>query len=174
MRKLACGGILHPALWNLMITDNGNDFSSQLPVRGRLLGLDLGTKTIGLALSDSSRQIATPMQTVKRISFLKDVNKLEDIQSEHSIVGFVLGLPINMNGTEGPRCQATRDFARNLIIHLSVPILLWDERLSTSAADHVLLAADMSRQKRAAVVDKIAAALILQAALDALEHIHSP
>ena len=157
-----------------MITDNGNEFSSQLPTRGRLLGLDLGTKTIGLALSDSSRQIATPMQTIRRISFRKDVAKLEEILSEHLIAGFVLGLPINMNGTEGPRCQSTRDFARNLIIHLSVPILLWDERLSTSAADHVLLAADMSRQKRAAVVDKIAAALILQAALDALEHIHSP
>ena len=174
MRKLACGGILHLALWNLMITDKGNDFSSQLPVRGRLLGLDLGTKTIGLALSDSSRQIATPMQTVKRLSFLKDVNKLEDIQSEHSIVGFVLGLPINMNGTEGPRCQATRDFARNLIIHLSVSILLWDERLSTSAAEHAVLAADMSRKKRAAVVDKIAAALILQAALDALKNLNLP
>ena len=157
-----------------MITDNGNEFSSQLPIRGRLLGLDLGTKTIGLALSDSSRQIATPMQTIRRISFRKDVTKLEEILSEHLIAGFVLGLPINMNGTQGPRCQSTRDFARNLIIHLSVPILLWDERLSTSAADHVLLAADMSRQKRAAVVDKIAAALILQAALDALEHIHSP
>tara|TARA_B100000745_G_scaffold253968_1_gene176323 strand:- start:106 stop:579 length:474 start_codon:yes stop_codon:yes gene_type:complete len=157
-----------------MITDNGNEFSSQLPTRGRLLGLDLGTKTIGLALSDSSRQIATPMQTIRRISFRKDVAKLEEILSEHLIAGFVLGLPINMNGTEGPRCQSTRDFARNLIIHLSVPILLWDERLSTSAADHVLLAADMSRQKRAAVVDKIAAALILQAALDALENIHSP
>ena len=157
-----------------MITDNGNEFSSQLPIRGRLLGLDLGTKTIGLALSDSSRQIATPMQTIRRISFRKDVTKLEEILSEHLIAGFVLGLPINMNGTEGRRCQSTRDFARNLIIHLSVPILLWDERLSTSAADHVLLAADMSRQKRAAVVDKIAAALILQAALDALEHIHSP
>ena len=157
-----------------MITDNGNEFSSQLPTRGRLLGLDLGTKTIGLALSDSSRQIATPMQTIRRISFRKDVAKLEEILSEHLIAGFVLGLPINMNGTEGPRCQSTRDFARNLIIHLSVPILLWDERLSTSAADHVLLAADMSRQKRAAVVDKIAAALILQAALDALKNIHSP
>ena len=157
-----------------MITDNGNEFSSQLPMRGRLLGLDLGTKTIGLALSDSSRQIATPMQTIRRISFRKDVAKLEEILSEHLIAGFVLGLPINMNGTQGPRCQSTRDFARNLIIHLSVPILLWDERLSTSAADHVLLAADMSRQKRAAVVDKIAAALILQAALDALENIHSP
>ena len=157
-----------------MITDNGNEFSSQLPTRGRLLGLDLGTKTIGLALSDSSRQIATPMQTIRRISFRKDVAKLEEILSEHLIAGFVLGLPIIMNGTEGPRCQSTRDFARILIIYLSVPILLWDERISTSAADHVLLAADMSRQKRAAVVDKIAAALILQAALDALENIHSP
>ena len=156
-----------------MITDNGNEFSSQLPMRGRLLGLDLGTKTIGLALSDSSRQIATPMRTIRRTSFLKDVAKLKDILSEHSIAGFVLGLPINMNGTEGPRCQSTRDFARNLLIHLSVPILLWDERLSTSAADHALLAADMSRKKRAAVVDKIAAALILQAALDALENTHS-
>ena len=156
-----------------MITDNGNEFSSQLPMRGRLLGLDLGTKTIGLALSDSSRQIATPMRTIRRTSFLKDVAKLKDILSEHSIAGFVLGLPINMNGTEGPRCQSTRDFARNLLIHLSVPILLWDERLSTSAADHALLAADISRKKRAAVVDKIAAYLILQAALDALENTHS-
>ena len=157
---------LTPHYARLMIFDKIKDFSELLPERGRLLGLDLGTKTIGLALTDANRKIATPMHTIQRLRFSKVANDLKVIIDEQSVVGIVLGFPINMNGSEGPRCQATRDFARNILEQLTLPILLWDERLSTVVATNALLDADLSRQKRAKHVDKIAASVILQTALD--------
>ena len=157
-----------------MIIEDVSGFPTKLPENGRLLGLDLGTKTIGLALSDVSRRIATPMETLQRTKFTKDATQLAELYNEHSIAGLVLGLPINMNGSEGPRCQATRDFARNLVTYLQTPILLWDERLSTAAVNYTLLAADLSRKKRAKVVDKMAAGYILQGVLDALARLNVP
>jgi len=154
-----------------MINEDVNGFLSRLPEKGRLLGLDLGAKTIGLALSDVSRQIATPLETLKRTRFADDADKLSELYDTHSVIGIVLGFPVNMNGTQGPRCQASRDFARNLLSCLQTPILLWDERLSTAAVTHTLLAADLSRNKRAKVIDKMAAGYILQGALDALKHL---
>ena len=156
-----------------MINEDVNGFLSRLPEKGRLLGLDLGAKTIGLALSDVSRQIATPLETLKRTKFAEDAHKLTKLYDKHSVIGIVLGFPVNMNGTEGPRCQASRDFARNLLSCLQAPILLWDERLSTAAVTHTLLAADLSRNKRAKVIDKMAAGYILQGALDALKHVET-
>lgn len=141
-------------------------FSPLLPPDRRLLGLDLGTKTIGLALSDVRRTIASSLETIRRKKFSVDVIKLLDIADKHSISGFVLGLPVNMDGTKGPRAQATRAFARNLNQYSDLPILLWDERLTTQAATRVLIEADSSRKRRAEVVDKMAATLILQGALD--------
>lgn len=154
-----------------MINEDVNGFLSRLPEKGRLLGLDLGAKTIGLALSDVSRQIATPLETLRRTKFAEDADKLAELYDTHSVIGIVLGFPVNMNGTQGPRCQASRDFARNLLSFLQAPILLWDERLSTAAVTHTLLAADLSRNKRAKVIDKMAAGYILQGALDALKHL---
>ena len=155
-----------------MIIEDISDFSTKLPEKGRLLGLDLGAKTIGLALSDVSRRSSTPMTTLQRTKFTKDATQLAELYNEHSIAGLVLGLPVNMNGSEGPRCQASRDFARNLVTYLQTPILLWDERLSTVAVTHTLLAADLSRKKRAKVVDKMAAGYILQGVLDALARLN--
>jgi len=151
-----------------MISDDAAAFAETLTPEGRLLGIDLGTKTVGLALSDRGRSIATPMETLKRGKFTADARTLQAICAEHGIIGIVLGLPINMNGTEGPRAQSTRAFAGNLGRQLSLPILLWDERLSTSAVTRTLIDANMSRKRRAEVVDKIAAGYILQGALDAL------
>ncbi|MDP6952906.1 MAG: Holliday junction resolvase RuvX [Alphaproteobacteria bacterium] len=136
---------------------------------GRLLGLDLGSKMIGLALSDRGRSIASPMETVRRTKFTKDAEQLKAICREHEVAGLVLGLPVNMDGSEGPRAQSTRAFAANLAKPLPLPLLLWDERLSTQAVTRTLLDADMSRRRRAEVVDKMAAAYILQGALDALD-----
>jgi putative Holliday junction resolvase len=135
---------------------------------GRLLGLDLGSKMIGLALSDRGRSIASPMETVRRTKFTKDAEQLKAICREHEVAGLVLGLPVNMDGSEGPRAQSTRAFAANLAKPLPLPLLLWDERLSTQAVTRTLLDADVSRRRRAEVVDKMAAAYILQGALDAL------
>lgn len=133
----------------------------------RLMGLDLGTKTIGLALSDVSRTVATPFDTIRRTKFGKDAETLLAIIDTHGVGGLVLGLPVEMNGGEGPRCQSTRAFAANLLKLRDLPIALWDERLSTAAVTRTLLEADASRAKRAEVVDKLAAAYILQGALDA-------
>ena len=141
-------------------------FARQLEPGCRLIGIDLGTKTIGLALSDVTRTIATPLETIKRVKFTPDIERLLSIADKHAIAGFVLGLPINLDGSEGPRAQATRAFARNLGRLTSRPILLWDERLSTAAAERTLLEADTSRRRRAEVIDKMAAAIILQGALD--------
>ena len=134
----------------------------------RLLGLDLGTQTIGLALSDVEFRIATAMKTLKRTKFRADAAELAKIAAQFQLAGLVIGLPLNMDGSEGPRAQATRAFVRNLGPLLPLPVLLWDERLSTVAAERVLIAADMSRNKRGAVIDAAAAAFILQGALDRL------
>ena len=151
-----------------MITDDIVGFATALAQDGRLLGIDLGTKTIGLALSDIGRAIATPMQTLKRGKFTLDAEILETLCIEHGVVGIVIGLPINMNGTEGPRAQSTRAFAGNLVRKFDLPILLWDERLSTSAVTRAMIDADLSRKRRAEIVDQAAAGFILQGVLDAL------
>jgi len=142
-----------------------------LPAHARLLGLDLGTKTIGLALSDVQRQIATPLETIQRVKFGLDAAALLKVAEKHQIAGLVIGLPLNMDGTEGPRVQSTRAFVRNLAPLTALPIVFWDERMSTLAVTRTLLDADASRAKRAAVVDKMAAAYILQGALDRLERL---
>ncbi|MFJ5370669.1 Holliday junction resolvase RuvX [Bosea sp. CER48] len=142
-----------------------------LPAHARLLGLDLGTKTIGLALSDVQRQIATPLETIQRVKFGLDAAVLLKVAEKHQIAGLVIGLPLNMDGTEGPRVQSTRAFVRNLAPLTALPIVFWDERMSTLAVTRTLLDADASRAKRAAVVDKMAAAYILQGALDRLERL---
>lgn len=142
-----------------------------LPEHARLLGLDLGTKTIGLALSDVERRIATPLETIRRVKFGLDATALLKVAGQHAIAGLVIGLPINMDGTEGPRAQSTRAFVRNLLPLTSLPIVFWDERMSTMAVTRTLLDADASRAKRAAVVDKMAAAYILQGALDRLDRL---
>ncbi|WP_029061444.1 Holliday junction resolvase RuvX [Labrenzia sp. DG1229] len=144
------------------------NFLAALTVNTRLIGLDLGTKTIGLALSDLGRGIASPMETIRRKKFTIDAERLLAICAEQDVGGIVLGLPLNMDGTEGPRAQATRAFARNLAQKTELPITFWDERLSTAAVTRTLLEADSSRAKRAEVVDKMAAAYILQGFLDRL------
>jgi putative Holliday junction resolvase len=145
-----------------------------LPARAALLGLDLGTKTIGLALSDPERRIATPLETIRRPKFTADATELLAIASRLNISGLVVGLPLNMDGSEGPRAQATRAFAKNLSAKTEMPIAFWDERLSTAAVTRTLLEADASRQRRAEVVDKMAAAYILQGALDRLAKLKPP
>jgi putative pre-16S rRNA nuclease len=144
------------------------DVAVHLPVRGALIGLDLGTKTIGVAASDPQRKLATGVETIARKGFTADARRVLTLAAERSAVGFVLGLPINMDGSEGPRAQSTRAFARNLGKLSELPIALWDERLSTAAVERELIAADVSRAKRAAVIDQHAAAFILQGALDRL------
>ncbi len=145
-----------------------SEAAPHLPSRGVLIGIDLGTKTIGVAVSDADRRIAVGIETIARKSFKSDAARLLRLANERRAVGFVLGLPINMDGTEGPRAQSTRAFARNLAPLTQHPILLWDERLSTVAVERQLIAADAGRNKRAAVVDQHAAAFILQGALDRL------
>ncbi len=136
--------------------------------RGGLIGLDLGTKTIGVAASDPDRKLAAGVETIARKTFTADAGRILALASERRAVGFVLGLPLNMDGSEGPRAQSTRSFARNLAKLTALPIALWDERLSTVAVERELIAADASRAKRAAVIDQHAAAFILQGALDRL------
>jgi putative pre-16S rRNA nuclease len=138
------------------------------PPRGALIGLDLGSKTIGIAVSDPERRLAAGVETIARKSFTADAKRLLALAAERQAVGFVLGLPVNMDGSEGPRAQSTRAFARNLAKLTDLPIALWDERLSTAAVERALIAADVSRKKRAAVIDQHAAAYILQGALDRL------
>jgi putative Holliday junction resolvase len=143
------------------------DLKAALGRHQRLMGLDLGTKTIGLALSDVTRTVATPLSTIARTKFTKDAAALFEIVDANDVGGLVLGLPISMDGTEGPRCQSTRQFAANLLALRDLPLAFWDERLSTAAVTRTLLEADASRRRRAEVVDKMAAAYILQGALDA-------
>ncbi len=143
------------------------------PPRGALLGLDLGSKTIGVASSDPDRKLAAGVETIARKNFTADAHRLLALAAERTAVGLVLGLPINMDGSEGPRAQSTRAFARNLAKLTELPIALWDERLSTAAVERELIAADVSRAKRAAVIDQHAAAYILQGALDRLANLAS-
>ena len=142
--------------------------ASLWPDRGPLIGLDLGTKTIGVAVSDPDRRLATGVETIRRKTFTADAARLLALATERKVVGFVLGLPINMDGSEGPRAQSTRAFARNLSRLTELAIGLWDERLSTAAVERELIAADASRAKRAQVIDEHAAIFILQGALDRL------
>ena len=139
-----------------------------LPERGALIGLDLGAKTIGVAASDPERRLAAGVETIARKAFSTDAARLLALAAERRAAGFVLGLPLNMDGTEGPRAQSARAFARNLAQRTDLPIGLWDERLSTAAVERELIAADASRKKRKAVIDQHAAAFILQGALDRL------
>lgn len=144
-------------------------FARAMPAGARLMGLDLGTKTLGLALSDVTRTIASGLTTLSRTKFSADVRQLLELAGRHDVGGFVIGLPLNLDGSGGPRAQATRAFARNLGKMTPIPILYWDERLSTAEAERMLLEADLSRRRRAQVVDKVAATLILQSALDRLK-----
>jgi putative Holliday junction resolvase len=145
-----------------------DDIVRLLPVTGKILGLDLGTKTIGVAVSDAMRYSASPLETIKRTKFTKDAERLEVLITENQIVAILLGLPLNMDGSEGPRVQSTRAFARNLKQRVNLPIAFWDERLSTSAVTRMMIEADLRRDRRAEVVDKLAASYILQGALDRL------
>jgi len=139
-----------------------------LPARGALIGLDLGTKTIGVATSDPDRRLATAVETIARKTFTDDAARILALAAERNAAGFVLGLPVNMDGSEGPRAQSTRAFARNFARRTELPIALWDERLSTAAVERELIGADVSRRKRKAVIDQHAAVFILQGALDRL------
>jgi putative Holliday junction resolvase len=139
-----------------------------LPRHARLLGIDLGTKTLGLALSDVERRIASPLETLERSKFTADAKKIQALVARFGIGAIVFGLPLNMDGSEGPRAQATRAFARNLAAHIGLPTLFWDERLSTAAVYRMLINFDTTRRRRAALVDKMAAAYILQGFLEAL------
>ena len=134
----------------------------------RLMGVDLGTKTIGLALSDVSRSIASPLETIERTKFTADAERMIALAKQYEVAAFVFGLPLNMDGTEGPRCQSTRAFVRNLEKLTPLPVIFWDERMSTMAVTRTLLDADASRARRAELVDKLAASYILQGALDRL------
>ena len=154
-----------------MIFEETADFFAVLPETGALCGLDLGDKTIGVAVSDTLRSVATPLETIRRKKFTLDAMRLIEIVTERTVVGIVLGLPRNMDGSEGPRCQSTRAFARNLTRITDLPIAYWDERLSTIAAERALLEADTSRKRRAEVIDHVAASYILQGLLDRLRHL---
>ena len=145
------------------------EMAASVKTGDRLLGLDLGAKTIGLALSDVMRSIATPKETIRRTKFTKDAEALITIIKEEGVGALVLGFPLSMDGTEGPRCQSTRQFAANLLEKIDIPIVFWDERLSSAAVERVLIGdVDMTRKRRRNVVDKAAAAYILQGALDAV------
>jgi len=146
-------------------------FIEGLSPRARLMGVDLGTRTIGLALSDVEKRIATPLETIRRVKFTPDVQQIKALAERYEVGGLVFGLPLNMDGSEGPRSQATRAFVRNLRPLLPLPVLFWDERMSTMVVTRTLLDADTSRAKRADAVDKMAAAYILQGALDRYERI---
>jgi putative Holliday junction resolvase len=153
-----------------MITSDARAFRDALPHGGRLAGLDVGTKTIGIAYCDAGWTIASAAETLKRVKFSVDLAVLRRISGEQSLTGFVVGLPLNMDGSDSPRTQSIRAFARNLAA-LDLPILLWDERWSTDAVTRTLLTADASRARRAELVDKMAAAYILQGAIDGLSGI---
>ena len=150
-----------------MIATDTRHFREMLPAGGRLAGLDVGTKTIGIALCDSGWTIASPTQTLRRIRFAADLEKLRALFGQQAVKGLVIGLPLNMDGSDSARTQSVRAFSRN-VAPLGLPILLWDERWSTDAVTRTLLAADASRARRAELVDKMAAAYILQGAIDAL------
>ncbi len=156
-----------------MIHDVFEEFAAALPNHRALIGLDLGDKTVGVAISDLMGSVATPRETVRRKKFTLDAARLLEIIKERDVGGIVLGLPRNMDGSEGPRCQKTRAFARNLGRLTELPIGFWDERLSTVAAERALLEADTSRKRRAEVIDHVAASYILQGALDRMGHLRN-
>jgi putative Holliday junction resolvase len=146
-----------------------DELKNALPPGSRLLGLDVGAKTIGLALSDPGLTVASPVETIRRTKFTKDAASLKAIIDERGVGGLIVGLPVNMDGSEGPRCQSMRQFAANILEKFDIPIAFWDERLSTAAVERFLVdEADMSRKRRGEVVDKMAAAYILQGALEAM------
>lgn len=147
---------------------------ADLPRRGRMLGLDVGTKTIGVAAGDAETGIASPIETIRRTRWAADAARLLALASERRVVGFVIGLPVNMDGSEGPRCQSVRQLAVNLAALSDLPIVFWDERLSTAAVERAMIAADLSRKKRAERVDHLAAAYILEGALARLRQIPRP
>ncbi len=153
------------------MTDDLAAFAAALPQGRPLFGLDLGEKTIGVAISDTRRSVASPAETIRRTKFGVDAAALLALAAGREAAGFILGLPRNMDGSEGPRCQSTRSFARNLSRLTDLPIAFWDERLSTVAVERTLIEADASRRRRAELVDKLAAAYILQGALDRLANI---
>ena len=144
---------------------------ARLQREARLLGLDVGTKTVGLALSDVTRSIATPYETIKRTKFTADAKAIAAIVAKEGVGGLVIGMPFNLDGSEGPRAQSTRAFARNLSAHVDLPMTFWDERMSTAAVERHLIEADASRKRRAEVIDRMAAAYILQGALDRLKNL---
>jgi putative Holliday junction resolvase len=156
-----------------LITTSAADFASALPSGGKLAGLDVGTKTIGLAICDAGWHFAGPAETIRRAKFTQDLKTLEMFISRESIIGLVVGLPLNMAGSDSPRTQSVRAFARNLA-PLALPVLLWDERWSTQAVERAMISADVSRSKRAEKVDSLAAAHILQGAIDALVNLPGP
>jgi putative Holliday junction resolvase len=144
------------------------ELAGALPAKARLMGIDLGTKTVGLALSDIERRLASPLETIRRTKFTADAARMIDLARKHEVAGFVIGLPLNMDGSEGPRAQSTRAFVRQAAPLAGLSFVFWDERLSTAAVTRELIAQDASRAKRAEVVDRMAAAYILQGALDRL------
>ena len=154
-----------------MIFETIEDFKDAMPPVCALAGLDLGTKTVGVAVSDGLRQVATPLETIKRKKFTLDAARILEIAADRQIGGIILGLPKNMDGSEGARCQSTRAFARNLSKLTDIPISYWDERLSTVAAERALLEADTSRKRRSEVIDHVAAGYILQGVLDRMRHL---
>jgi len=147
------------------------DLPPLLAREARLLGLDVGTKTIGMALSDVTRSVATPYDTIRRSKFTADAKAIREVVEKNQVGALVIGLPLNLDGSEGPRAQSTRAFARNLAAHVEVPLVFWDERLSTAAVERHLIEADVSRKRRAELVDRMAAAYILQGALERLRRI---
>lgn len=154
-----------------LVTDDLTLFAAALPDLGAIAGLDLGDKTIGVAVSDLRRSVASPLSTIRRTKFTADAEALLTLTRARDIRGLILGLPRNMDGSEGPRAQSTRAFARNLSRLSDLPIAFWDERLSTVAAERALLLADTSRKRRSEVIDHVAAGFILQGALDRLGHV---
>lgn len=154
-----------------MICETIEDFAAALPAQRAVAGLDFGDKTIGIAVSDRMLSVGTPLETIRRTKFTTDAVRLLEVLTARDIGGIILGLPRNMDGSEGPRCQKTRAFARNLTQLTDLPITYWDERLSTVAAERALLEADTSRKRRAEVIDHVAASYILQGALDRLAHL---
>ena len=146
------------------------DLKTALAPRARLLGLDIGSKTVGLAISDSNLAVASPLETLKRGKFATDAARIGQVVAARGVGGFILGLPVAMDGREGPRCQSVRQFAANLLGVIDLPLAFWDERFSTIGAERPLRDAEMSHRRRAAVIDKMAAAYILQGALDRLRN----
>ena len=156
-----------------LITAETSEFAAALPDLGKLAGLDVGTKTVGLAICDAGWSFAGPSETIRRTKFTADLAVLQKFTEREAIVGLVVGLPLNLDGSDSPQTQSVRAFARNLLV-LELPVLLWDERWSTQAVERAMVAADVSRAKRAAAVDKLAAAHILQGAIDALANLAGP